>query len=286
MYPERTEKVIGEFTIRKEMNNLGLDFVPESLWIDTNTFEHGAVVFDYIDGFSPDFSKKENLRKLAQILSELHSHSLKKIPDGYQVLQNHFKYLKDLVLNTITNYDYIINDYIKQGMKLALLELKMELASKKAVFTHGLFGLCHGDIASSCIIDPLEKIWLVDWENSNVEDIIDEIVYTAFGLKLDKKLRVYFYKSYQEVFPSAKNINFLEVGEIYLEMEPIYNICWGFDFLDVNLRRKLQPEFYLNEIKKQLKGLKLNFSSETYDYFEKGILNIKINSLISQKIDG
>lgn len=282
MYPERSEKVIGEFSIRKKMNKLGLDFVPESLWIDTYTFEYGAVVFDYIDGFSPDFKKRKNISKLVRILSKLHIHNITKIPDGYQVLQDHFKYLKDLVFNTITNYDYIINEYIKRGMKLALSELDRFLASKKTLFTHGLSGLCHGDVASNCIIDPSEKIWLVDWENSCVEDIVDEIVYITFGLKLDKKLRAYFYKEYQEAFSPAKNINFLEIGEIYLEMGPIYDICYGLDFLDVNLRRNLQPRFYYNELEKQLKKIKCIFSSETYDYFKRGIMNININALISQ----
>ncbi|MHA2280985.1 MAG: hypothetical protein ACXAC5_09045 [Promethearchaeota archaeon] len=285
MYPERSEKVIGEFSIRKKMIKLGLDFVPESLWIDRNTFEYGAVVFDYVDGFSPDFTNKKNLSKLVRILSKLHINNLTKIPDGYQVLQNNLKYLKDLVAKTITNYNYIINDNIKQGMKLAFLELESSFVSKRAKFTQGLFGLCHDDVASNCLIDPKEKIWLVDWENSCVEDIVNEVVYIAFGLKLDRKLREYFYKSYQEVFPPAKNINFLEVGEIYLEMEPIYNICYGFDFLDVNLRRNLHPEFYYNEIKKLVNKLRLKFSSETCEYFEKGIININVNSLISQKFD-
>ena len=63
MYPERKEKVIGEFSIRKKMINIGLDFVPEPLWTDTNIFEHGAVIFDYIEGDSPDFTKKQNLHK-------------------------------------------------------------------------------------------------------------------------------------------------------------------------------------------------------------------------------
>ncbi|MHA2089178.1 MAG: phosphotransferase family protein, partial [Promethearchaeota archaeon] len=156
---------------------------------------------------------------------------------------------------------------------------------KRTKFTHGLIGLCHDDVASNLIIDPNEKIWLVDWENSCIGDIVDEIVSTTFGLNLDKKLSQYFYNSYQEVFPPAKNINFLEIGDIYLEMGPIYDICWGLDFLDTNLKRGLQPEFYFNEIKKQLIEIKSKFSSKTYDYFEKGIKNININSLLSQKID-
>ncbi|MHA2038820.1 MAG: phosphotransferase [Candidatus Hodarchaeales archaeon] len=285
MYPERSEKVISEFSIRKDLNKFGFEFVPESLCIDRNVFEYGAVVFDYVESISIDFTDKKILSKLAQTLSKLHAHSFKKIPDGYKVLQDHFSYLKELVDKTVTNYDYIINEYINQGMKLALLELDSYLVSKRTKFTHGLIGLCHDDVASNLIIDPNEKIWLVDWENSCIGDIVDEIVSTTFGLNLDKKLSQYFYNSYQEVFPPAKNINFLEIGDIYLEMGPIYDICWGLDFLDTNLKRGLQPEFYFNEIKKQLIEIKSKFSSKTYDYFEKGIKNININSLLSQKID-
>jgi len=277
MYPERTEKVIGEFSMRNKMINLGLDFVPKSLWIDRNIFENGAVIFDYIDGISPDFTKKQNLYKLAQVLSKIHIHNLKRIPDGYQVFQDHFKYFKGLVLKISTKYDHIVNVDIKKGMKLALSELNQSFTAKRSKFTHGLIGLCHDDVASNCIIDPKEKIWLVDWENSCVEDIVEEIVYTTFDLDLNKTLKTYFIDSYQESFPQSKNINFLEIGEIYLEMVPIFNICWGIDFLDVNLRRNLQPEFYVNEIKKSVKGLKHKFSPETYKYFERGIRNLNIN---------
>ncbi|MFX1281957.1 MAG: phosphotransferase, partial [Promethearchaeota archaeon] len=247
MYPERSKKVIGEFAVRKNLINLGLDFVPRPLWIDKEIFNHGAVVFNYIEGNSPDFSNEDNLRKLAQVLSKLHKHYLKIIPDGYQVFQDHFKYLKDLVFKITTKYDYIVNDDIKHGLELALSSLVTILESKRNQFTYGLIGLCHDDVASNCITDPNEKIWLVDWENTCIEDIVEEIVYTAFGLDLNEATKSFFFDAYQKAFPKAKGINFLEVGKIYLELEPLLNICWGFDFLAVNLKRNLQPKFFINE---------------------------------------
>ena len=66
MYPKRSEKVKNEAKIRNDLIAKGLSFIPAALHVDDEIFKNGAVVFDFISGKPPDFTKKENLTQLAK----------------------------------------------------------------------------------------------------------------------------------------------------------------------------------------------------------------------------
>ncbi|MHA1977646.1 MAG: hypothetical protein ACW98F_10370 [Candidatus Hodarchaeales archaeon] len=239
MYPKRSKKVKNEAKIRCDLIAKDLTFIPSALHVDEEVFRNGAVVFDFITGNPPDFTKKENLSQLAKNLSELHSLDLQIIPDGFALIEESFNCLKNLIEFSLQEYNYLINKTFERGLKQSLEGIWNFIQGKKHRFQLGLKSQIHANLNDNCIQDETGKIWLIDWETAHIGDTIDEIIYFPFDMKLPLDCERFFYQEYKLFFEPARNIDFLFSKRLYLSLFPIYNICWSLDFLNSYLINNL-----------------------------------------------
>lgn len=255
MYPERHDQVIREFTIRKSMVEHGFDFVPPPRWTDEESFADGAAVYDYIEGQAIRSVLGANggmltelLHGLAEMLAQLHVVDLRVVNDGFSLAQEMLARTNDLIDRTIKRHGSLVNDDLDKGLRRAFDEVQRAVSELRSSFTIGLIGRCHDDVAGNVIVGENGKLWLIDWENSTVEDIVEELVSVSHDLRLSESQGRTFFERYQERFPAARGIDFSAMRRAYDLPNPICNICYSIDFLDVNLRRSLKPDQYADSL--------------------------------------
>jgi thiamine kinase-like enzyme len=240
-YPERKTKVIKEVEIRNNFIDKGWDFIPESIHVDTEIFKNSAVIYKFIDGKKPDFSNCAILRQLAEILTQIHNEDLKIQPDGFSNAMKNYQSLKELISESIDKYDYLINKELKQSLIEASEEVKTNIVLRKHYFTNGLSSRLHGDLSDNFILDENGKLWLIDWENSIVNDTLEEIFFFMY-INLKKEQEEFFIKKYKLAFESAKNIDFLNIKDAYMSLYPLFYICWNLNFIDTYLKNNIEIE--------------------------------------------
>ncbi len=256
MYPKRSKKVKNEAKIRSDLIAKGLTFIPSALHVDDEVFKNGAVVFDFIIGKPPDFTKKENISQLAKNLSELHKLDLQIIPDGFTLIEESFDHLKALVEFSLQEYSYLINNTFERGLKQSLDGIWNFIHANKHGSQHGLKSQIHANLNDNCIQDETGKIWLIDWETAYIGDTIDEIIYFPFDMKLPVDCERFFYQEYTRFFEPARNIDFLCSKRVYLGLFPIYNICWSLDFLNSYLINNLNYKDKFNSLLEAIRSAK------------------------------
>lgn len=251
LYPERHDRVIREFEIRRCLVEHGLDFIPRPRWTDEELFRNGAAIYDFAPGepLECDGGADEGtVHRIAETLAALHALDLRVIPDGFQMAEELLERVSVLVRKTVDNLAWLMNDELRDGLFRALGEAGDKLHECRNAFTIGLVGRCHDDVAGNIVVGEDGKLWLVDWENSCVEDIVEEVVSVSMELGLPEDDARVLFERYQELFPAAREIDFFGMRRAYDIPTPICNICYSIDFLDVNLRHALDPNRYADAL--------------------------------------
>ncbi|MEE8440178.1 MAG: aminoglycoside phosphotransferase family protein [Spirochaetia bacterium] len=251
LYPERRDQVIREFEIRRRLVEQGLDFVPRPHWTDEELFRNGASIYEYVSGepLECDGSADEKtLHRIAGTLAELHALDLRVIPNGFQMAEELLGRVKVLVRKTVDEHERLVNDELRDGLSRAVREVGDKLHECRSAFTIGLVGRCHDDVAGNIVVGEDGKLWLVDWENSCVEDIVEEMVSVSTELNLPEDRALVLFERYQALFPAAREVDFIAMSRAYDIPTPICNICYSIDFLDVNLRHALDPNRYADAL--------------------------------------
>jgi thiamine kinase-like enzyme len=164
-----------------------------------------------------------------------------------------------------------MNSSIKSGYELGLIEFKEMLPKKSKQKFIGINARLHGDLSDNFIIDSKNKIWLLDWENSEYGDIIDELCWLLSCNDFSLDQRKIFFQEYQQHFPESEDIKFEDLYLLYYSSNLIFNICWGIDQLDMNIKQKLEPERKLRDLAKTANGWKESFSQKASSLMIKGI---------------
>ena len=277
LYPERRERVIREFGIRKQIIELGIGFAPRPFWTDIEIFPNGASVFEYIEGkklVADGKTDNTTLSGIAQMLSRLHPLDLKIMADGFSMALQLLNRTRTLVDKTVSNNPRLMNDELRTGLYRALDEVDEKLYGYRGTFSIGLSGRCHDDVAGNIVVGNDGKLWLVDWENSCVEDTIEEVVCVSSSLRLSSGQAQFLFREYQNLFPAASEINFSAMSRAYLLPEPICNICYSIDFLDVNLRHNLDPDRCVDELVRVALSAKDSMSGATSELLTRGAMKI------------
>jgi thiamine kinase-like enzyme len=271
LYPGRKKKVLQEVEFRNYFINQGLDCIPLPVHSDSTFFSNGAVIYEYIEGTMPNFTDLNIIKQFARIVSSIHKIKFEIIDDGFINIKNEFNFLKKTTKKITTKYSHLVNDAIKTAFDLAIKEFKELMNQQGDKFTIGINAQLHGDLSDNFIVDLNNKIWLLDWENSEYGDIIGEIIWFLNINKVTLEARDIFYQEYQQHFAPARKISFADIFPLYVSMVPVFNICWGIDQLDMNIVQKLEPERKLRDLAISAKNWKPFYSSEASAKIKEGI---------------
>ena len=278
MYPERRTKVLGEFEIRKSMIERGFDFIPPPHWIDDEIFPNGAAIFTYIEGKALERDRQpeeETLSKIAAILADLHTLDLQVVADGFRMAEELMERVGVLVRKTENEYPSLVGRELRDGIRRAFDEINQKLLEYRNVFSIGLIGRCHDDVAGNVVVGDDGRLWLVDWENSCVEDIVEEMVSVAHELGLPENSTRFLFDRYKTLFGPARDIDFPAMSRAYHLPTPICNICYSIDFLDVNLRWNIEPMKYADELVRVAESTKALLSPSISELLIQGAVHTR-----------
>ncbi|XEO76644.1 Thiamine kinase [Candidatus Lokiarchaeum ossiferum] len=271
LFPERKRKVLNEAKIREDFISKGLKFVPAPVYNDDTFFPKGAVLFDFIEGENSKFTSPHLIQQMARHLASIHQLQYEIIPDGMAQMMNNYQNLIITFHHIETDYPFLINPDITQAFTQALQEYKELLVKNGKSFPIGLSGILHGDLSNNFITDPQEKIWLIDWENSEYGDILEEISMFLFDNEIDEQLQEIFLETYAKAFPPASQVNMKILAQFYIQLVPAFNVCYGMDQLATNLKYNMEPERKLRDIAQSAKNWESFFSHSTCNLIKKGI---------------
>jgi len=271
LYPERKKKILQEAEIRKYFINEGLNFIPSPRYSDELFFPNGAVIYDYVEGKKPNFNDHETIKQFALIVGKIHAIDFEIINDGSSIIENLYTSLEQIIHKITNTYPHLMNDSILAAFEYALNEYTQMINRERDKFTIGIKARLHGDLSDNFIIDSSNKIWLLDWENSEYGDVSDELCWFLFVNKISKKNIEIFFQEYKKNFNPAKKINFIDIYPLYFAITPVYNICFGISQLDMNIKQKLEPERKLRDLVISAKNWKQFFSSKTSSLIIEGI---------------
>ncbi|MGC9781650.1 MAG: aminoglycoside phosphotransferase family protein [Candidatus Heimdallarchaeota archaeon] len=275
LYPERKEKILKEAQIRTFFIENGLLCIPRPLYSDCEIFPNGAVIYEYIEGNKPDFNNISNLRQFARIISEIHGIEYEIVDDGSSQIKKLYQSLKQTTSKIITEYPHLMNPLIILAFENALKEFEQKINEKSEEITIGVNARLHGDLSDNFIIDGNGKIWLIDWENSEYGDVMEELCWFLYVNNIKPENRLKFFQEYQKWFIPARKFMFEEISGLYYAATPVFNICWGLDQLDMNIRQNLEPERKLRDLAISAKNWKGFFSDTTASLIIKGINTLK-----------
>ncbi len=281
-FPERRKKVLQEVKIREKFINLGLDFIPTTYYSDVEIFEDSAVIYQYIDGEKPDFDDKDILEKFALTLSKIHSIELEIFDNGYEVFLENFKSLMETHENAKEEYRDFMGDELIELMGEAISELEEYLSKRRKYFGVGLRSWLHGDLHNNFIVDQEGKVWLIDWENSEFRDLIEEIFFFAQD-NLNDEAFDYFIQHYKKVFPAVRKIDFHNIRDAYLSLNPLFYIYWGFDIAHTYLKNGIDIKQKYIDIIDSAKMISDYLDKRTADNILKAIENGPIAKIISDQ---
>lgn len=270
LYPERKNKVLREVNIRKDFINKGINCIPPPLYVDETIFRNGAVIYEYIEGTKPIFRDENLIRQMADNVADIHQKKYELISDGLQNVEKLYSSLDQTINMIKTKYLNLLSPSIELAMNQALVELQDKVQENKTLSTAGINALLHGDLTDNFILDKRNKIWLIDWENSEYGDVIGELSYFS-RINLNEWGRSIFYNEYQKAFPLTKNIQFEELFTIYDPFFAVFDICWGIDQLDMNLRQNLEPERKIKDLLITAKEWETFFEEQTSKALKEGI---------------
>ena len=271
LFPKRSKKVLNEAKIRNKFIHFGLTFVPRSLFVDRNTFPHGAVFYDYIDGIKPDFTTKDALAQMAKCLAEIHKLDFYTTQKGLEQIWKNHQFLKEVTESILRRYPHLVNEKIAMAFSKAIDVYKNLIEKNTEFFAIGISSILHGDIGDNCLMDTQGKLWLIDWENSEYGDIIDELSGFVYYAVKDEELQNFFFQEYQKHFKPAREIPLKQLYKVYSSVYPVLNICWGIDQLDSNLIHELEPKRKLDDIVKSARNWSLYYSEELSNLILEGV---------------
>jgi hypothetical protein len=168
-----------------------------------------------------------------------------------------------------------MNASIEEAFDLATKEYKNSIDEKGEIKTIGINAQLHGDLSDNFVIDEQGKIWLVDWENSEYGDVLEELYWFLYLNEIPPTDKAIFFQEYQKWFKPAKRINFAELEWFYFSPTPVFNICWGIDHLDTNIKEKLEPERKLRDLAISAENWKKFYSDIATSLIVKGIKELK-----------
>jgi thiamine kinase-like enzyme len=275
LYPKRKKKILKEAQIRTFFIEKGLTCVPRPVYSDEEIFVNGAVIYEFVEGSKPDFSNINNLKQFARITSEIHKVEFEIIEDGYNQILKLYKFLEQTTNKIMAKYSHLMNPMIESAFENALKEYNQKINEKSDAFTIGINAQLHGDLSDNFVIDNQNKIWLLDWENSEYGDIAEELLWFLFCNGIKQEDREKFFNEYQKWFIPARKIKFESISEFYYSVTPVFNICWGIDQLDMNIKQNLEPERKLRDLAKSAKNWKEFYSNATSSSIINGIKTLK-----------
>ena len=271
LFPERTQKILNEAKIRRDFINKGLTFVPPPIHTDQKYFKNGAAIYDFIEGSPTVFNSKNTLVQLAKYLAEIHKLDYKIIPNGIDQIWNNYNFLEQTIKSIQSRYTHLLNKTINQAFTNVLTEYKPQITNNVDLFPFGISSILHGDVSNNSITDTEGKLWLIDWENSEYGDIVEEVCFFVMNNDIKENLQDFFYSEYQKHFQPSNDLNLKKLGEFYMKLVPVFNICWGIDQLHKNLIHKIEPERKLKDIMGSARNWKLFFSESTSSMIVQGV---------------
>lgn len=275
LYPERKEKILKEAQFRAFFLKNGVSCVPRPVYSDTEIFPNGAVIYEYAEGSKPEVINRSNLKQFARIISEIHRIDYEIIDDGFSQIRKLYQFLDKTTTKIKTKYSHLMNSSIESAFERALKEFNQKINEKSDVNTIGINAQLHGDLSDNFVIDEQDKIWLLDWENSEYGDVAEELCWFLYVNKIQPDDRLKFYQEYQKGFNPAEKIKFEEIEEFYYAATPVFNICWGIDQLNTNIKENLEPERKLRDLAQSANNWKSFFSDTATSLITEGINTLK-----------
>lgn len=275
LYPERKEKILKEAKFRAFFLKNGVSCVPRPVYSDSVIFPNGAVIYEYAEGSKLDIINIGNLKQFARIISEIHRIDYELVDDGFSQIRKLYQSLDKTTTKIKSKYSHLMNSSIETAFEKALKEFSLKIDEKREVNTIGMNAQLHGDLSDNFVIDEQDKIWLLDWENSEYGDVAEELCWFLYVNKIQPDDRLKFYQEYQKWFIPAQKIKFEEIEEFYYATTPVFNICWGIDQLNTNIKENLEPERKLRDLAKSAKNWKSFYSDTTTSLIIKGINTLK-----------
>ncbi|NHJ05252.1 MAG: aminoglycoside phosphotransferase family protein [Candidatus Heimdallarchaeota archaeon] len=271
LYPERKKKVLREAEIRNFFIENGINCIPPPIFSDDSLFPNGAVIYEFVAGSKPDFNDFDLIKQFAQITGKIHQIDYELIDYGFSNIEKLSSFLEQTIKKIITNFPHLMNQSIISAFKIGTEEFKALLPPEKERVMIGINAHLHGDLSDNFIVDSNDKIWLLDWENSEYGDIVDEISWFLSVNDFSLEKRAIFFQEYQLSFPEAKKVNFEDLYSLYAASNTIFNICWGLDQLDMNIKQKLEPERKLRDLAITATEWEQFFSKEASSLMIEGI---------------
>ena len=275
LYPERKEKILKEAQFRAFFLKNGVSCVPRPVYTDTEIFPNGAVIYEYAEGSKLEIINISNLKQFARIISEIHRIDYEIVDDGFSQVQKLWQFLDKTTRKIMTNHSHLMNSSIELAFEKALKEFDQKIKEKRDVNTIGMNAQLHGDLSDNFVIDEQDKIWLIDWENSEYGDVAEELCWFLYINKIQPDDRLTFYQEYKKWFIPAQKIKFEEIEEFYYAATPVFNICWGINQLDTNIKENLEPERKLRDLAQSAKNWKSFYSDTATSLIIKGINTLK-----------
>ncbi|MBN1329098.1 MAG: aminoglycoside phosphotransferase family protein [Candidatus Heimdallarchaeota archaeon] len=271
LYPERKGKILHEAKIRSFFIENGLDCIPPPIYTDELFFSNGAVIYDFVEGNKLDFFDLEIISQFALVTSKIHQVKFEIIQDGFSNIEKFSSSLEQAVHKIDLAYPHLLNTSLTLAFDSALKEFKDLLPLKKRHTTIAINAQLHGDLSDNFVIDSRQKIWLLDWENSEFGDVAEELCWFLSTNKASPEHRAIFFQEYQNHFHLAKRIPFEALYSVYFTGNLIFNICWGIDQLAMNIRQQLEPERKLRDLACTAKEWGESFSKTTSSSIVEGI---------------
>ncbi len=271
LYAERKKKILKEAQYRNFFIENGLTCIPKPIHVDEEIFHNGAVIYEFIEGKKPESFTISELKQFAQIAAEIHKIKYEIVNDGFSQIMRLNQFLRKTTTKIRTKYSHLVNSSIEEAFDIALLEFSRTIEEKGEIKTIGINAQLHGDLSDNFVIDEQGKIWLLDWENSEYGDILEELFWFLFVNEIQPKEKEIFFQEYQRYFTPAQRINFGELEWFYYAPTPVFNICWGIDQLDMNIREKLEPERKLRDLATTAEEWKEYYSAKASNLIVKGI---------------
>ncbi len=271
LYPKRMKKVLQEVEIRKFFIDKGLNFIPPPIYSDKHFFPSGAAIYEFIEGKKPNFNDYEIMKQFALILSRIHKIDYQIIEDGFSSIEKLFSTTNQTINMIITKYSHLMNESILSAFECALQEFKDSISQEKKHEMIAITAQIHGDLTNNFVIDTNNKIWLIDWENSEYGNIAEEICWFLQMNDISVDGRTILFQEYQKQFPFANRINFEAIYPFFFAANLLANIYWGIDILAINIQNKLEPERKLHDLAICAQEWNQFFSEKTTNLIIEGI---------------
>lgn len=232
-----------------EKNNATL---ASEIGIDNKMFyfcgDTGIKIAEYINNAETlnfETAKKlENLKLTANLLRKLHNSNLK-YTNKFDVFQEINKY--EQLIGNIQEIESKYENY--QNIKKEILKLKRILKKNGSYFTS-----CHNDTVPENFIKNLDRIYLIDWEYSGLNDPMWDLAAHSLECQFDSEIERNFLTSY---FKRDEKLNERIRFEAYKILQDFLWSIWtilkemkGDDFGDYGIERYKRAVRGLKELKK------------------------------------